>query len=257
MKSLLDQIESRIQKLIESSMLIFPGQSTQKSVAIEIISELKEILQDSINSEGTIPNSFEISVHPDIYDFYVSDDAWINQLKTTLNESAEELDAFYSGAISIQFLADPVQEINTFSINVSSAIKNIEKTAVMKPVAPPASRNQNQTEAYLILPNRDFFPLSNSMVQIGRKQDNQLILDNPSVSRNHAQIRKIEGNYVIFDLNSTSGTFINGVRTKKSILKPGDVISIANYPLVYVEDKDSNGTVQGSTAEIPRIVDSK
>ena len=51
MKSLLDQIETRIQKLIESSMLIFPGQSTQKSVAIEIISELKEILQDSINSE--------------------------------------------------------------------------------------------------------------------------------------------------------------------------------------------------------------
>ncbi len=256
MKSLLDHIESRIQKLIESSMLIFPGQSAQKSVAIEIISELKKILEDAINSEGILPNSFEISVHPEIYAFYVSDDAWVNQLKAALNESAEEFDAFYSREISIQFLADPSQNLNTFSINVSSTIKNIEKTAVMQPINQPTSKKQSTPEAYLILPNRDFFPLATTMVQIGRKQDNQLIIDNPSVSRNHAQIRKIDNHFVIFDLNSTSGTFINGVRTKKGILQPGDVISIANYPIVYVEEKDSSETEQGSTAELPRIVDS-
>jgi pSer/pThr/pTyr-binding forkhead associated (FHA) protein len=62
---------------------------------------------------------------------------------------------------------------------------------------------------------------------------------------------------VIFDLNSTSGTFINGIRIKQALLRAGDVISIANYRLVYGEEDDSNDFDQGSTTEIPRIVDSK
>jgi pSer/pThr/pTyr-binding forkhead associated (FHA) protein len=62
---------------------------------------------------------------------------------------------------------------------------------------------------------------------------------------------------MIFDLNSTSGTFVNGVRVHQALLRSGDVISIANYPLVYGVEDENNNLDHGSTAEIPRIVDTK
>jgi pSer/pThr/pTyr-binding forkhead associated (FHA) protein len=66
--------------------------------------------------------------------------------------------------------------------------------------------------------------------------ENQLVIDDPRVSRTHAQLRAIKGRYVVFDLNSTGGTFVNGQRTSQSALYPGDVISLAGVTLVFGQD---------------------
>jgi pSer/pThr/pTyr-binding forkhead associated (FHA) protein len=66
--------------------------------------------------------------------------------------------------------------------------------------------------------------------------DNQLVIDDPRVSRSHAQLRAIKGRYILFDLNSTGGTFVNGQRTNQSILYPGDVISLSGVPLIFGQD---------------------
>ncbi len=90
--------------------------------------------------------------------------------------------------------------------------------------------------AYLIISGVRVFPLQTPIVNIGRRLDNTLILDDPRVSRNHAQLRSVEGRYVIFDLNSTGGTFINGKRVTQCVLYPGDVISLAGVPLIFGQD---------------------
>jgi pSer/pThr/pTyr-binding forkhead associated (FHA) protein len=74
------------------------------------------------------------------------------------------------------------------------------------------------------------------VINIGRRLDNQLVIDDPRISRSHAQLRAIKGRFVIFDLNSTGGTFVNGERTSQSVMYPGDVISLAGVPLVYGQD---------------------
>ena len=61
-------------------------------------------------------------------------------------------------------------------------------------------------------------------------------IDDPRVSRNHAQLRAIKGRYVVFDLNSTGGTFINGRRASQGVLYPGDVISLAGVMLIFGQD---------------------
>jgi pSer/pThr/pTyr-binding forkhead associated (FHA) protein len=66
--------------------------------------------------------------------------------------------------------------------------------------------------------------------------DNQLIIDDPRVSRNHAQLRAIKGRFVVFDLNSTGGTFVNGQRASQTVLYPGDVISLAGVALIFGQD---------------------
>jgi pSer/pThr/pTyr-binding forkhead associated (FHA) protein len=74
------------------------------------------------------------------------------------------------------------------------------------------------------------------VVNIGRRPDNNLVIDDPSVSRVHAQLRAIRGQMVLFDLESTGGTYVNGQRVASSILYPGDVISLAHTQLVYGQD---------------------
>jgi pSer/pThr/pTyr-binding forkhead associated (FHA) protein len=88
----------------------------------------------------------------------------------------------------------------------------------------------------LIIEGRRHFPLDRTVVNVGRRLDNQLILDDPRVSRTHAQLRVREGRYVLFDLGSTSGTIVNGRRVHQHVLRPGDVITIAGTSIVYGED---------------------
>jgi pSer/pThr/pTyr-binding forkhead associated (FHA) protein len=90
--------------------------------------------------------------------------------------------------------------------------------------------------AFLIVEGVKVHPLNESVVNIGRRLENQLVIDDPRVSRNHAQLRAIKGRFVLFDLNSTGGTFVNGQRTSQTVLYPGDVISLAGVALIFGQD---------------------
>ncbi len=90
--------------------------------------------------------------------------------------------------------------------------------------------------AFLIIEGVKVFPLQKAVVSIGRRLDNTLILDDPRVSRTHAQLRAIKGRYVIFDLNSTGGTYVNGQRVSQNALYAGDVIWLAGVTLVFGQD---------------------
>ncbi|HSM25263.1 MAG TPA: FHA domain-containing protein [Anaerolineaceae bacterium] len=257
MRHLLELLENKLQSLIESSIQILPLNSSQSNLAILIIKELRQIVLSAISNDEKLPNVYSISVHPEIYETLGINHEWINDIQRTLSESAEEFDKYFQGGVTIEFFSDPDLPNNEFTINSYTILTELEKTAVIKTDQKQSDKTLNFAEAYLILPNKEIFPLKRTITQIGRKNDNHLIIDNPIISRNHAQIRNINGNFMIFDLNSTSGTYVNGVKVSQALLRPGDVISIANYPLVYGIDDDKDDLDQGSTAEIPRIVDSK
>ena len=88
-------------------------------------------------------------------------------------------------------------------------------------------------DAFVIIDGIRVIPLNLAIVNIGRRIENTLVVDDPRVSRTHAQLRAINGRYIIFDLNSTGGTFVNGKRINQSVLYPGDVISLAGAELIY------------------------
>jgi len=88
-------------------------------------------------------------------------------------------------------------------------------------------------DAFVIVDGIKVIPLTRPLVRIGRRLDNNLVLDDPRVSRSHAELRAINGRYVLFDLDSTGGTFVNGLKITQSVVYPGDVISLAGVNLVY------------------------
>jgi len=69
---------------------------------------------------------------------------------------------------------------------------------------------------------------------IGRTPGNGLIVDEQGVSRRHALIDRVDGQYVIEDLNSLNGVMVNGRHRETALLKSGDIVTIGHARLVFV-----------------------
>lgn len=89
--------------------------------------------------------------------------------------------------------------------------------------------------------------LAPGTVTIGRKSDNDLCLEDATVSGRHAKIVTYFQSSHIEDLGSTNGTFVNGRRVRMHTLHPGDVIQVGKYELQF-------GAVREATAPVPRPV---
>lgn len=84
-------------------------------------------------------------------------------------------------------------------------------------------------------------PITKLPLTIGRKPDNDLVIDNPTVSSHHARIAREAGGYIVEDLNSLNGTFLTNrdAHDKKIIkagLKDGDQVIIGKHTLVFVDE---------------------
>jgi len=76
---------------------------------------------------------------------------------------------------------------------------------------------------------------------IGRTPDNDLQIDSKFISRHHCQIiTASDGLSVIEDLNSTNGLVIHGKRLRRYTLRAGDVISLGQHELLYVDESSSH-----------------
>ena len=79
-------------------------------------------------------------------------------------------------------------------------------------------------------------PFDKDSLTVGRKPDNDIVIDNPAISGHHCRISVQGGTYFVEDLESTNGTFVNEKRIKKSGLHDNDVVGLAKHALVFLED---------------------
>ena len=81
-------------------------------------------------------------------------------------------------------------------------------------------------------------------IMIGRNAENDIVIENLAVSKQHARIVKQDGAYYIEDLNSTNGTYLNKIRITKKDLKNSDIIIIGKHSLEihFVKKEDINTT---------------
>jgi len=78
--------------------------------------------------------------------------------------------------------------------------------------------------------------LAGDRTVIGRSRDCDLTLDDPNISRRHAEVRQEAGGFVLADLGSTNGVKVNGRRTREAALQPGDEITIGTSRLTFEVD---------------------
>ncbi len=93
------------------------------------------------------------------------------------------------------------------------------------------------------------FKIGKDEITIGRLKSCDIHINNPAVSKHHTRIIKKQGNYLIEDLKSTNGTYLNTVRIISRYLKDSDVINIGKYTLVVniktENDKNSTHSTKG------------
>jgi pSer/pThr/pTyr-binding forkhead associated (FHA) protein len=82
-----------------------------------------------------------------------------------------------------------------------------------------------------------------SDVTIGRLADNTVVIDNPAVSGHHARIFLDGDHYVVEDLRSKNGTYVNEKHAVRATLQNGDVLLIGKHKLVF----DETGTGESIT----------
>lgn len=94
------------------------------------------------------------------------------------------------------------------------------------------------------------FPLTGGRVRLGRGNDNDIVLADVSVSRNHAEIRRGAEGWSVSDLKSTNGVEINRVTVTSAPLHPGDRIGIGVFEL-HVEAVEAPKTVTATRSVAP------
>jgi pSer/pThr/pTyr-binding forkhead associated (FHA) protein len=79
-------------------------------------------------------------------------------------------------------------------------------------------------------------PLDREQLTIGRKPDNDLVIDNPAVSGHHAKLARVQSVYFLEDLGSTNGTFVNEKKIDKKQLRDGDRVMVGKHLLLYEDE---------------------
>jgi pSer/pThr/pTyr-binding forkhead associated (FHA) protein len=76
--------------------------------------------------------------------------------------------------------------------------------------------------------------LDKDEITIGRHPDSDIFLDDVTVSRRHAAVRRLGGGYEVSDAGSLNGTYVNQSRVESAELVDGDEVQIGKFKLVYL-----------------------
>jgi pSer/pThr/pTyr-binding forkhead associated (FHA) protein len=77
------------------------------------------------------------------------------------------------------------------------------------------------------------FLLDASRTTAGRRPDSDIFLDDVTVSRKHAEFLRREGHFVVRDVGSLNGTYVQRDRIEEAVLRPGDEVQIGKYRMVF------------------------
>ena len=235
----LDQLEAKLQKLVEDQLAgILPGVKLEDRVIQRLATAVRENIVEQKDDRAIAPNVFTLIVSTDTSPMW-KEQSTITALKNIIITASRD--------VGLKFVTQPVINITTddsFSVEEIKVIASHKLEPVGDTQGVQMSTTNEDIEegdnipenAFLIIEGVKVHPLNEPVVNIGRRLENQLVIDDPRVSRNHAQLRAIKGRFVLFDLNSTGGTFVNGQRTSQTVLYPGDVISLAGVALIFGQD---------------------
>ncbi len=245
MKMNLANIEQRIENLIEVHLVKFlPGGKWHDRIAKRLTESLKKSLESEAFDPEVTPN-FTLYVHPTVLTEWQKEPRLLDGLTKIFRLAVNEA--------NIHFKSSPVltlaglESLGPEEIEVQVGDKTIAETQKAQNLGSSLG-NDALPVAFLIVGGTKVYTIEQMVINIGRRLDNQIVVDDPRVSRYHAQVRYVRDKFIVFDLNSTGGTFVNGDRVNQSVLYPGDVISLAGLPIIFGQDAPPKG-LKSSTGD--------
>lgn len=237
----LDRLEKRIRALFETSASLLPWTNPNDRIVHELSIAIQELFINTIPVEQLMAPVFVVNLHPQTMNLWREQPDWQSSLSNLLITTATEFGTHFHSTPSVLLKADPSLALHEVAIYLKESPSRPQtETSVLSLSDRSGDDNPNPSAKcvpLLILKGDKTIQLTGSVINIGRKTSNHIVVNDLRVSRNHAQIRKVKDDYVIFDVGSSGGTFINGNRIDRHTLRSGDVISLAGYTIIYTVDR--------------------
>lgn len=218
---------------------------------LEVATRLARALEDN-QRRGQAPTAFYLHLHPTDLAQLKSNSADLEaELAGYVVTLAEQTELTLAGPPQISIVTDETQargQVRFEAITVSAPEAD-EATQIHAPFtaeSDPAAAVR-QLDAFLIVNGRRHINLTQPTITIGRRTDNDIVLDSPAVSRRHAQLRWRYGRFVLYDVSGRGNTAVNGRAVRECVLQPGDVIRLSDELLIYGEGEEG-----GKRPSLPR-----
>jgi pSer/pThr/pTyr-binding forkhead associated (FHA) protein len=255
----LTQLESHLQALIEGSAdRLFPSARQRQDLSALLVAAMRQGIQNGQKGGSLAPNLYTLLFNPVQVKAILSNPGFVDNLASVILQWGKEAGLSFVTPPIVRVAASPqigVSEIQVLAQHSQQDLSNTSDMTVEERHKPSLNPDL-PTGAFLIIDGVQIVNLTQSVVNIGRRPDNQIVITDLRVSRQHAQVRAVKGRFIIFDLGSTGGTSVNGKPVQQSVLTPGDVISVGGIPLVYGQERPIQGETQTMRPHEPKESDS-
>ena len=244
----IDQFENLAERFVEGTFArLFADRISPMKVAARIERAIEEHQVCSSGGTAQAPTHYRVYLNPEDYEALQPDPAETRErpaeevLASQISQLVSEADLTLEGPPTVHI--EPDADVSPREVRVDARWtpdENLDGTREMKSAGNRtelgAASEGPKGRPFLIVEGQRHVNLTEPVVSIGRALDNDVIIDDPRVSRHHAQLRHRYGHYVLYDLDSSGGTRINDYPVEECVLHSGDVISFAGVAVVYGED---------------------
>ncbi len=236
------QFEDRIQYLVEGSAArLSARQLHPHELGLQLAKALDDHVVSADDGKLVAPDTYNIRLSPEDHTAILNAHPDIlTYLSAKLIEQARVSNICLTVSPTIKLLADSALAPFQIAVSAWHTVNSLDSTQSMRLGSTPEAEQISLPQATLIF-NGQHIPLESPVLNLGRHRDNHIIIDDPTVSRHHIQIRLRFGQYVLFDVSSTGNTVVNGSPVQEVTLQSGDVIKIGNSNLIYIADEPDAG----------------
>lgn len=235
----LDYIEAKIERLLERDFVkLWQSHIEPHAVAQQIARALEDgaSTRPTQRARKAAPSTYEVRLHPiDTTALLKTMPDFSERMVSQLTQIARELNLMLLDPPTVRITPDDQVQRNDLRITTNVSPDHPDATRQITPLHTTNKADDTPAlKAYLIVDGHREIALQKPLITLGRDVKNDLVLEQPGISRNHAQLRQRQSSWVLFDLNSSSGTFLNGERISETALQTGDVISLASAQIIFV-----------------------
>jgi len=237
MKPLTTELEAIITRYLQQSLEALPLVGIDiRHIIMNLSEEILQSTREDAEKNAYAPDQFTLTTSPgSSEDLRKGIGLLQSQLSLQMEEALATAGYRLTHPVHITFASDPTLPQGDVRVIAWHSRDPLQINVQMRGYEEPETSTPPKG-AFLIVSGKRHFPLAKRRVGIGRRLDNDLVLDDPHISREHAELIAVKGFYLLRDLNSKAGTRVNKKLVKEHRLEPGDVIHFASIEIIYGED---------------------
>lgn len=237
--SALSRFEQFMENIFERSVARMFGSPVHAAEIAKRLERAMESQQQISMRRVIVPNVYRVYLHPNDFQVFQEMQGAIEQeMAMYLSELARERNFTMLEHPQVHLDQDSAVPRRTIQVVAEIARTTPEGATQVMSVSPTSPPSTTGGKALLLLETTRGttpIPLESTLVTLGRGLDNDIVLEDSRVSRNHAQLRYKSRRFWVVDLASTNGTFVNGEPVSEAPLRNGDVLSLGGLELIFRE----------------------